>query len=88
MDMGAVTESYKADRKQVIKILNEVLASGIHAQSVAAEFLEHANEEMAHADIAATRITQLPISTPTASPDAAIPNLPKATRCSTWCRRT
>jgi bacterioferritin len=75
MDMGAVTESYKADRKQVIKILNEVLATelvcvlrykrhyfmatGIHAQAVAAEFLEHANEEMAHADIAATRITQL-----------------------------
>ena len=75
MDMGAVTESYKADRKQVIKILNEVLATalvcvlrykrhfymatGIHAHSVAAEFLEHANEEMAHADIAATRITQL-----------------------------
>ncbi len=75
MEMGAVTDSYKADRKTVIKILNEVLATeivctlrykrhyfmatGIHAQAVAAEFLEHAEEEQAHADIAANRITQL-----------------------------
>lgn len=75
MEMGAVTESYKADRETVIKILNEVLATelvcvlrykrhyymatGIHAQAVAAEFLEHANEEQGHADVAAERITQL-----------------------------
>jgi bacterioferritin len=75
MEMGAVTESYKADRKTVIKILNEVLATelvcvlrykrhyymatGIHAQAVAAEFLEHAIEEQGHADVAAERITQL-----------------------------
>lgn len=72
---GAMTPSYKADRKQVIKVLNEALAteivcvlrykyhyymaSGIHSQSVAAEFLEHANEEQAHADRIAERITQL-----------------------------
>src|SRR5215475_14268599 len=72
---GAVTEGYKADLKTVIKILNEALAteivcvlrykrhyfmaSGIHAQAVAAEFLEHANEEQDHADRIAERITQL-----------------------------
>ena len=75
MDQGAVTSSYRANRETVIRILNEVLATeivcvlrykrhyymatGIHAQTVAAEFLEHANEEQAHADIAAERITQL-----------------------------
>ena len=72
---GAVTDGYKADRPVVIKLLNEALAteivcvlrykrhhymaSGIHAQSVAAEFLEHANEEQAHADLIAARIVQL-----------------------------
>jgi bacterioferritin len=35
------------------------MATGIHAQTVAAEFLQHANEEQAHADQIATRITQL-----------------------------
>ena len=72
---GAITSSYKADRKKVVEILNEALAteivcvlrykyhyymaSGIHAKSVAAEFLEHATEEQAHADQIAERITQL-----------------------------
>ena len=75
MEMGAVTNGYTADRETVIRILNEVLAteivcvlrykrhyymaSGIHAQAVAQEFLEHANEEQEHADIAAERINQL-----------------------------
>jgi bacterioferritin len=35
------------------------MASGINAKSVAAEFLEHANEEQGHADLIATRIVQL-----------------------------
>ncbi len=35
------------------------MASGIHAQSVAAEFLEHAVEEQGHADLLAQRIVQL-----------------------------
>lgn len=35
------------------------MATGIHAQAVAAEFLEHAKEEQGHADVAAERITQL-----------------------------
>ncbi len=75
MEMGAVTSGYKADREAVIRILNEVLATeivcvlrykrhyymatGIHAQAVAEEFLEHAKEEQEHADVAAERITQL-----------------------------
>jgi bacterioferritin len=35
------------------------MAAGIHAQAVAAEFLEHANEEQGHADKLAARIIQL-----------------------------
>jgi len=81
---GAMTPGYRADRKQVIKLLNEALAteivcvlrykyhyymaSGIHSQSVAEEFLEHANEEQAHADLIAERITQLE-GKPDFSPD-------------------
>src|ERR1043165_6715171 len=72
---GAVTPGYHADRATVIKLLNEALATewvcvlrykrhhfmakGIHAEGVAAEFLEHANEEQQHADLIAARITQL-----------------------------
>ncbi|NKF22296.1 ferritin-like domain-containing protein [Solimonas marina] len=72
---GAVTEGYKADRKTVIKILNEALAteivctlrykyhafaaSGINAKAIAAEFNEHAAEEQQHADLIAQRIVQL-----------------------------
>ena len=75
MDRGPVTDSYKADRDTVVKLLNEALAtelvcvlrykrhyfmaSGIHSQGVAAEFLEHANEEQGHADQIAARIVQL-----------------------------
>jgi bacterioferritin len=35
------------------------MATGIHAQAVAAEFLEHATEEQEHADRIAHRVTQL-----------------------------
>jgi len=75
IENGAVTEGYTADRETVIRLLNEALATeivcvlrykrhyymatGIHAQAVAAEFLEHANEEQGHADMIAERITQL-----------------------------
>jgi bacterioferritin len=75
IEKGAVTAGYTADLETVIRILNEALATeivcvlrykrhyymatGIHAQAVAAEFLEHANEEQAHADQIAERITQL-----------------------------
>ena len=75
IENGAVTEGYRADRETVIKLLNEALAteivctlryrrhyfmaSGINAESVAAEFLQHANEEQGHADQIAQRIVQL-----------------------------
>lgn len=75
MDEGAVTEGYKADRQQVLKVLNEALATeivcvlrykrhyymaqGISSDSVKAEFLQHATEEQQHADWIAERITQL-----------------------------
>jgi bacterioferritin len=75
IENGAVTEGYSADRETVIKLLNEALATelvcvlrykrhyfmanGIHADSVAAEFLEHATDEQGHADQIAARIVQL-----------------------------
>ena len=75
IENGAVTEGYQADRETVIKLLNEALAteivcvlrykrhyfmaSGIHAEGVAAEFLQHANEEQGHADQIGARIVQL-----------------------------
>jgi bacterioferritin len=75
MENGAVTQGYSADRETVVKLLNEALAteivcvlrykrhyfmaSGIHAEGVAAEFLEHANDEQGHADQIAHRIVQL-----------------------------
>jgi bacterioferritin len=84
MDQGAVTSAYLADREQVIAVLNEVLATeivcvlrykyhyhmarGFHGDSVAEEFLEHANEEQVHADQVAHRITQLG-GTPNLNPD-------------------
>jgi bacterioferritin len=70
-----VTAGYKGDREQVIKVLNEALATelvcvlrykrhyymakGIHAEAVKSEFLAHAGEEQQHADWIAERITQL-----------------------------
>ena len=66
IEKGPVTTAYRADLKRVNEVLNEVLAtelvcvlrykrhyftaSGINAQAVAAEFLQHANEEQGHAD--------------------------------------
>jgi bacterioferritin len=81
---GAVTPGYHADRETVLKLLNEALATeivcvlrykrhyfmakGIHAEGVAAEFLEHANDEQGHADQIAHRIVQLG-GEPDLSPD-------------------
>lgn len=75
IEKGAVTQGNKADVDAVVQILNEALAteivcvlryrnhhymaSGIHSQAVAQEFLEHANEEQGHADMLAGRIVQL-----------------------------
>ena len=44
------------------------MAAGLSAQSVADEFLQHANEEQAHADQIASRIVQLG-GAPDFSPD-------------------
>ena len=75
IEQGAITEGYKVDLKTAIKVLNEALATeivcvlrykrhyymatGIHSEAVAAEFLQHANEEQGHADEIASRIVQL-----------------------------
>lgn len=75
IESGAVTQDYSLDKDQVIKVLNEALATeivcvlryrfhyymatGIHKEGAAAEFLEHSNEEQQHADRIAERIKQL-----------------------------
>lgn len=75
IEEGAVTVGYRGDRETIIRILNEALATeivcvlrykrhyfmaqGIHADPIAAEFLQHANEEQVHADQIAGRIVQL-----------------------------
>jgi bacterioferritin len=67
LDDGAVTPSYGPWRAQIVELLNGALATelvcvlrykrhyftahGMSAPQVAAEFLEHANAEAAHADI-------------------------------------
>ena len=75
IEEGPITSSYGADREKVIEVLNEALATeivcvlrykrhyfmadGLNAGPVAAEFLQHATEELGHADEIALRITQL-----------------------------
>lgn len=75
LDEGAVTEGYSADLETVLRLLNEALAteivctlryrrhyfmaSGMNAESVKAEFKEHADQELMHADQIADRIVQL-----------------------------
>jgi len=75
IDKGAVTQSYAADKATVIKLLNDALAteyvcvlryyrhyfmaSGMLADAVKKEFLEHAQQEQAHAHKIAERIVQL-----------------------------
>jgi len=75
IEQGPVTPGYRGQLDTILRLLNEGLAteivcvlrykrhyymaSGIHAQSVAAEFLQHANEEQGHADSVAQRIVQL-----------------------------
>ncbi|MDQ6947342.1 MAG: bacterioferritin [Actinomycetota bacterium] len=75
IDQGPITSSYGADIGRVISVLNEALATelvcvlrykrhfymaeGLNSGPVAAEFLQHANEEQGHADRIAARIVQL-----------------------------
>ncbi|HMU54867.1 MAG TPA: ferritin-like domain-containing protein [Nitrospira sp.] len=72
---GAVTAGYKAKAPIVLNLLNHALATevvcvlrykrhyfmaqGLSSESVKTEFLEHAQEEQAHADALAERIVQL-----------------------------
>jgi bacterioferritin len=75
MDEGPVTKTYGADRERLIEVLNQVVATeivcylrysqhaiaatGIDRAQVAAEFTEHATQEMQHGLWAAERVSQL-----------------------------
>ncbi|MBO9512953.1 MAG: ferritin-like domain-containing protein [Variovorax sp.] len=75
LDEGAVTPSYGPWRDDIVKLLNDALATelvcvlrykrhyftanGVASPKIAEEFLVHANEESAHADRIAERIVQL-----------------------------
>ncbi len=75
MGDGAVTENYKADKAKVIELLSsalatewicvlrytqhQIVAEGIHAETVASHFGEHAEEERRHAMALANRIKML-----------------------------
>ena len=85
LDAGAVTPSYGPWRADIIKLLNDSLATelvcvlrykrhhftadGLASPKIAEEFLVHANEESAHADRLAQRIVQLG-GEPDFSPDS------------------
>lgn len=85
VENGAVTESYSANREEVLRLLNESLATelvctlrykrhyfmatGLNAKAAADEFLEHATQEAEHADRLAERIVQLG-GEPEFNPDA------------------
>jgi bacterioferritin len=87
IEEGAVTDAYRANKETVIKLLNEALATeivcvlrykrhyfmaqGIHADPIAKEFLQHANEEQGHADQIAARIVALG-GAPNFSPDGLL----------------
>jgi bacterioferritin len=75
LDQGAVTPSYGPWREDIIKLLNDSLATelvcvmrykrhhftakGLASPKIAEEFMVHALEEAAHADSIAERIVQL-----------------------------
>lgn len=75
LDDGGVTAGYQADRKAIVGMLNAALATelvcmlrytrhyytaaGLHNGSIKEEFLEHALQEQAHANLLAERIVQL-----------------------------
>jgi bacterioferritin len=75
LDDGAVTPSYGPWRDDIVKLLNDALATelvcvlrykrhyftahGLSSPRIAEEFLEHANAEASHADRIAERIVQL-----------------------------
>jgi len=75
MDKGPVTSAYGADITQVLDLLQNSLATelvcvlrykqhhfaarGMNSEPIAAEFLVHSQEELAHAELIAARISQL-----------------------------
>jgi bacterioferritin len=75
LEKGAVTPSYGPWREDIIRLLNDALATeivctlrykrhyftakGLDSAKIAEEFLVHANEETAHGDMLAERIVQL-----------------------------
>jgi bacterioferritin len=75
LEDGAVTNDYGADAEKTVELLQSVLATeivcvlrytmnsisvaGINSKSVAAEFLEHADDERKHVMLVAERIDQL-----------------------------
>jgi bacterioferritin len=75
LDQGSLTPSYGPWRADIVKLLNDSLATelvcvlrykrhhftaaGLSSPKIAEEFLVHANEESAHADRLAQRIVQL-----------------------------
>ena len=85
LDQGAVTPSYGPWRDDIVKLLNDSLATelvcilrykrhhftakGLASPAIAAEFMVHALEETAHADKIAERIVQLG-GMPDFSPDS------------------
>jgi bacterioferritin len=85
LDLGAVTPHYGPWREDIIKLLNDSLATelvcvlrykrhhftadGLASPKIADEFLVHANEEAGHADRLARRIVQLG-GQPDFSPDS------------------
>lgn len=85
LEMGAVTPSYGPWREDIIKLLNDALATelvcilrykrhhftatGLESPAIAEEFMVHAQEETAHADLLAERIVQLG-GEPDFSPDS------------------
>ncbi len=75
LDEGAVTPSSGPYREDIVKLLNDALATelvcilrykrhhftakGVDSPKIAEEFMVHAEEERAHADLLAERIVQL-----------------------------
>ena len=75
MEDGAVTQGYRGERHRLIGLLNTALASelvcflrytrhyymvsGLSNAALKAEFMQHAQEEMQHANMLAERIVQL-----------------------------
>ena len=75
LEQGAITPAYGPWRDDIVKLLNDSLATelvcilrykrhhftakGLASPAIAAEFLVHAEEETAHADMIAERIVQL-----------------------------